>query len=71
MDGDAENDSAVANKKPKYEGGGMDAASFYGSGEGGKEKEERRHDASGDDSVENGREREKGKGKESTHTDTK
>ena len=68
---DAENDSAVANKRPKYEGGGgMDPASFYGPAAAaeasaepgdGRVKEERR-DVSGDDSVENGGECETGKG---------
>ena len=78
-DCDAENDSAVANKRQKYEGGGMDTSSFYGSPStaaaaaagasgkrpsesGGAKGEEERRDVSGDDSVENGGERAKGKG---------
>ena len=64
VDGDAENDSAVANKRQKYEGGAK-----------GKEKgEEERRDVSGDDSVENGGEREEGKGEQNifkTNTERK
>ena len=77
LEGDSESASAVADKKVKYEGGGMAAASFYGSPAATAAgaisvKEERREPAlahpdvsvieDDDDGVEDGGERAKGKG---------